>query len=320
MLVAWPRRMHIAPMNPCAGSPPVLLLAFNRPLLVRRVLAVLSDARPARLYVAVDGPRASHPDDGERCDEVRQVIERGVAWPCEVRSLFRESNVGLQKAIVSGVDWFFEHEAAGVILEDDCVPAPAFLPFAAELLETYRDTPSVMHISGVSMRSPSRERAAPAASYAFAGSGHVWGWATWRRAWRAFEPTLAAWPRVREQYRHAANPLRRALAHKFASAHAGRKWTWSRAWYWTIAQQQGLAIIPAVNLVENVGTGPDATHQHGSRHPLRQRAETTLAWPLVHPPHLERDAAYDRLLARYHRGSWRRRLSDGWWALQERWA
>lgn len=297
-----------------ADSPPVLLLAFNRPALVRRVLEALAAARPARLYVALDGPRAGHPDDLARCAEVRRVIDGAVSWPCDVRHLCRDTNLGLQRAVVSGIDWFFEHETGGVILEDDCVPSPAFLPFAGEMLTTYADAPDIMQISGASLRS---HVAPQSASYLFSGGGHIWGWATWRRAWRTFEPTFAAWPRDRSGYRRDPDPLRRALGHKFASAHAGRKWTWSRAWYWTIAQQRGLAIIPSVNLVENVGDGPDATHQHGANHPLRRRIADSFAWPLVHPARIERDADYDRLLARYHRGSWRRRLSDAWWVWRE---
>lgn len=301
-------------MTSPADSPPVLLLAFNRPALVQRVLEALAAARPARLYVALDGPRASHPDDRARCADVRRVIDDAISWPCDVRRLDRDTNLGLQRAVISGIDWFFEHEASGVILEDDCMPAPAFLPFAGEMLATYAEMPQVMQISGARLRT----RTAPdSASYLFSGGGHIWGWATWRRAWRTFEPTLAEWPLVRGSYRHDPEPLRRALGHKFASAHAGRKWTWSRAWYWTMAQQRGLAIIPSVNLVENVGDGPDGTHQHGAHHPLRRQTGDSFTWPLVHPPRIERDANYERVLARYHRGAWHRRVSDTWWAFRE---
>lgn len=98
----------------------------------------------------------------------------------------------------------------------------------------------------------------------------------------------------------------------------GRKATWARAWYYTMIRHRGLAIITSDNLIINIGTDPDATHQHDSRYLLRQRATAPLALPLVHPLQMAPDAHYDRLLARYHRGSLRRRLDDGARALARR--
>ena len=83
-------------------------------------------------------------------------------------------------------------------------------------------------------------------------------------------------------------------------------------------QQRGLSVIPSVNLIHNIGDGDDATHQHGPRHPLRRVHEEGLAWPLVHAPQLVTDDAYDLLLTRYHRGSFKKQLTERWWALRER--
>ncbi len=235
-----------------------------------------------------------------------------------MQMLYRETNVGLQDAVVSGIDWFFSHEAGGVILEDDCVPAPDFLAFSREMLDRYADTPEVMHISGASM--PRGVPTAGTPSYHFAQAGHVWGWATWRCAWKLFEPTFSEWPSVRAAYRRDPVPLRRALAAKFASAHAGRKWTWSRAWHWSMLQHRGLSVVPTVNLIHNVGDGDDATHQHGAAHPLRHAHGDAMAWPLIHPTAVVTDPQYDAMLTRYHQGTWRRRLSDSWWTMREAFA
>ncbi len=298
-------------------TPPVLLLVFNRPAVVRQLLSALRGQRPRRVYVSADGPRAGHSDDGARCALVLEEVQRGIDWPCEVQTLSRATNVGLQQAVVSGIDWFFSHESAGVILEDDCVPASDFLRFAGEMLERYADVPEVMHVSGLTMRTPRSGVPSNAASYHFAQAGHVWGWATWRRAWQRFDPTFAAWPSVRSAYRRDPSALRRALGAKFSSASAGRKWTWSRAWYWSMLQHRALSVIPAVNMIRNIGDGADATHQHGARHPLRMAHAGALTWPLVHPSPMATDPRYDAMLATYHRGSVRRRLSDAWWTLRE---
>jgi hypothetical protein len=144
----------------------------------------------------------------------------------------------------------------------------------------------------------------------------VWGWATWRRAWAAFDPELSSWPDARRQFLADAPPLYRVLARKFDSAHAGRKRTWSRAWYWAVASRQGLATIPATNLIENVGIGPDATHGPSPGHPLRRPVLPGVSVPLHHPSLLAVDATYERLLVGYHRGSYRRRAEDLVWSLR----
>jgi hypothetical protein len=172
-----------------------------------------------------------------------------------------------------------------------------------------------MHVSGLNMRP--EERFSPY-SYFFAGAGHIWGWATWRRAWRLFDVTLADWPSMRHEFGLAAPPLRRILGRKFASAYADRKSTWARSWYYTVLRHGGLAIIPAVNLIRNVGFGADATHTRGGRHPLKRDAWGRMEFPLEHPPYLLANARYERHLARYHKGSYLRRAGDlGWMLLDE---
>lgn len=287
--------------------PPTLLVVFHRPEVTRRLVDALRPAAPSRVYVAGDGPRAGHPDDVERVAATRAAIA-GIDWPCDVRTRYLDENVGLQRNVVGAIDWFFEHEDAGVILEDDCLPAPDLLPFAASVLERYADEPQVMHVSGLNMRPEPRRTPH---SYFFAEVGHVWGWATWRRAWRRFDPELRVWPELAPSLGPGAPRLRRMIGRKLASAHAGRKWTWSRAWYGATVAHHGLAVIPAVNLVENVGDGPDATHGPTPGHPLRRPAEGRLTFPLHHPAHLVPDPGYERLLAEYHAGTYRRRIEDG---------
>ena len=111
---------------------PVLLLLFSRPDTARRVFETIRRARPTRLYVAADGPRPGHPTDAQRCAETRAVVQE-VDWPCEVFTLFQEHNLNCGRAPVTALNWFFEHEPEGIILEDDCVPAPSFFPFCARV-------------------------------------------------------------------------------------------------------------------------------------------------------------------------------------------
>ena len=165
-----------------------------------------------------------------------------------------------------------------------------------------------MHVSGLNMR-PS-ERFSPH-SYFFTGVGHIWGWATWRRAWRLNDPSMAEWPVLRRELNSGAPKLHRVLGRKFAAAYEQRKSTWARIWYYTTVLHSGLSVVPSVNLVRNVGFGEDATHtKSGRRHPLRREEWGSLPTPLSHPPVVEPNADYERHLTRYHKGSYRRQVSD----------
>ncbi|RZV99067.1 MAG: nucleotide-diphospho-sugar transferase, partial [Rhodobacteraceae bacterium] len=136
-------------------TPPILFLIFKRPDKTQAVFETIRAARPSRLYVGADGPRPDRPGEAELCEQTRAIIQ-GVDWPCEVKTLFRSDNLGCQKAVSGAVTWFFQHEAEGVILEDDIVVDPTFFPFAAQMLDRYRDTPDVMSITACNMQPQDR--------------------------------------------------------------------------------------------------------------------------------------------------------------------
>ncbi len=292
-------------------SPPVLIMLFNRPEVSRLLLEAVAAGRPADLFVAADGPRPGYPSDAELCRQTRQLVD-DLSWPCRVHRLFRDSNLGLQEAVTSALDWFFDHVEAGIVLEDDCLPAPDFFPFAGEMLERYGDDPRVMQVSGLNMKP--NEQFSPY-SYFFVGVGHIWGWATWRRAWRLNDPDMANWPTMNRQLGPEAPMLQRVLGRKFASAYAGRKKTWPRVWYYTTSLHSGLSVIPNVNMVSNIGFGEDATHTKGGRHPLRLEALERMPMPLSHPSEIVANTRYEQHLIRYHKGSYRRQASDWMHAL-----
>ena len=105
--------------------PPVLLIIFNRPDTARRVAEAVLQAGPQSVYIAADGSRADRPDEVERCKQTRAAIEE-MNWPCEVRKLYQQENLGCGRGPVAAINWFFEQEEMGIILEDDCLPYAEF--------------------------------------------------------------------------------------------------------------------------------------------------------------------------------------------------
>ena len=288
-------------------APPVLLIVFNRPHLTRRVLEAVRRARPVRLYVAADGPRPNQPTDAIRCGLTRAVVTNGGPWPCAVRTLFRDDNLGCGLGPASAISWFFMHETEGIILEDDCLPTPDFFRFCGELLRHHRHDTRVMHISGNNLTQEAQEPVAPGAdSYHFSGRVRSWGWASWRRAWQHFDFDLALLPELRRRgaLSHVYPSLleRQYWLRKFEAVRTGPQpaHIWDYQWHFAVAAHGGLTIIPAVNLVTNIGFGEDATHTFDAHDQFAHPVVYRLPFPLHHPPVVLRDARRDQRHFREH--------------------
>jgi len=161
----------------------ILFLIFNRPETASQVFKKIRLARPPRLYVACDGPRNNHSTDIEMVRLTRDLVTK-VDWPCNIKTLFRDHNLGCKKAVSSAIDWFFEKEEQGIILEDDCVPHLDFFNFCEKLLNYYKNDKRVFTITGVNFQN---EKWRGEASYYFSKFNHCWGWATWKRSWSFYQ-------------------------------------------------------------------------------------------------------------------------------------
>lgn len=267
-----------------ANQPPVLFLVFNRPDTTARVFEAIRAARPRQLFVAADGPRAGRECEAERCRQVR-AIATAVDWPCEVRTLFRPDNLGCKRAVSSAIDWFFEQVSEGIVIEDDCLPDPSFFAYCSELLARYREDPRVMSISGDNFISGHWR---PAESYYFSVFTHIWGWASWRRAWAHYDVGMSDWPSQRDAglLQRVFPDSRRSQAHwttVMDRVSRGEIDTWDYQWVYATWKQGGVSCLPAVNLISNIGFGANATHTHDAEAKLADLSRDSLTLPLRHP-------------------------------------
>ena len=275
------------------STPATLFLVFNRPETTARVFEAIRQARPARLYVAADGPRADRLAEAERCAEVRHIATQ-VDWPCELHTLFRDSNLGCREAVSSAITWFFEHEPEGIILEDDCLPHPSFFPFCQDLLARYRDDPRIMCITGNNFQD---DMNGWPHSYYYSIYNHCWGWASWRRAWAEYDAELARFEPAGA--RRILRGLSRvpgfvqAWMNNFESVHRGAVDSWAYVWTWSCWTQGGLTCTPRVNLVSNIGFGADATHTTGEGAGMANLPVAPLPPPYTAPPHLAAKQPFD---------------------------
>jgi hypothetical protein len=261
---------------------PILLLAFNRPASTRQVFEEIRKIKPERLYLASDGPRISNSSDSEKVEEVRKYLLSSVDWPCEVKTLFRNENVGCGKAVSSALSWFFEQVEDGIILEDDCLPHPEFFPYCEEMLNRYRMVEKVKFIGGANFQDGTKMGEA---SYYFSMYNHVWGWASWRRVWKQYNYTLngISWSDLQHYLRQQGFREDEIVYWEeiFTMMKINPIDTWDYQLTFSTWHHAGLSIIPNVNLVSNIGFGEGATHTK-DRHESVSNIKTCNIFPIVH--------------------------------------
>ena len=265
---------------------PVLFLIFNRPDVTRRVFSAIREAQPPRLYVAGDGPHLGNQEEEKRCKLARSVVDE-IDWRCEVKTLFRKENLGCRKAVSEAISWFFEHEPEGIILEDDCLPSQSFLWYCQELLEHYRDDMRIMHIGGANFQF-GRNRSPY--DYYFSRYPHVWGWASWRRSWKYYRDIEHWSPEILYKIFRSMESNYNFIRF-WESVHqkvkSGEIDTWDHQWTFSCWAQNGLAIVPDINLVSNIGFGEDSTHTKVTSHVSKIPAQE-IRLPLHHPHQMVR--------------------------------
>jgi len=287
---------------------PVLLVIFNRPDLTRRALAAIRRVRPRTLLVVADGPRSAA--EAALCAQTRDVISE-VDWDCTVLTNYADENLGCGIRVHTGIDWAFSQFEELIILEDDCIPDPSFFSFCAQLLEYYREDKRVMHISGNNFQP---EQPSTSYGYYFSKYTHAWGWATWRRAWKHFDWTLKQWPELKKSgmIRGWCEDLneQRYWTEIFDRMYAGAPDIWDYQWNCSCWAQNGLTIIPTVNLVSNIGEGPDATHTK-ELGPYLNRPVHSIG-SVEHPPFMIRDCEADAYTFANNFGGAAMKASDSW--------
>jgi hypothetical protein len=272
---------------------PILFLIFNRPENTKIVFEEIKKQKPKYLFVAADGARSNNLEDLEKCNATRQLVIEGIDWDCEVKTLFRDVNLGCGVAVSEAITWFFENVEQGIILEDDCLPHPSFFMYCETLLERYKDNEKVYAIGGSSFQNGKN---VGEASYFFSNYAYVWGWASWRRAWNSYDYNLKQLSTYKEKQliktidsRSVFKNYWFSILDKVANKEID---TWDYQWLFSIWNNGGLAVVPNVNLISNIGFGKDATHTIGES--SFANMETQDIGTILHPKNIKADKKVDR--------------------------
>ena len=278
---------------------PILFLIFNRPDTTEKVFQRIRDIQPRQLFVSADGPRQHKRGEDRLCTETRKIVEK-IDWKCELQTNFSKKNLGCRIGVSSGIDWFFRHVGEGIILEDDCLPEISFFHFCEALLQYYRNDDRVMHIGGVNFQD---ENVRGSHSYYFSRLSHIWGWATWKRAWNKYDVDISTYPQLLEQNLFSSifpvPAMRKYWKRTMDEVYEKRKDTWDTQWQYTLSVHHGLAIVPRVNLVSNIGFNLNATHTVDNFHSLANRPTAPIG-TITHPEFMVPDLRADWYAFRKH--------------------
>lgn len=259
--------------------------------------AQIAKAQPPKLLIVADGPRENCPGEAAKCAATRAIIER-VDWDCEVLTHYADTNMGCKLRVSSGLDWVFDTVKEAIILEDDCLPHQSFFRFCEELLDRYRDDERIVQISGVNYQFGRRRTDD---SYYFSRFNHIWGWASWRRAWKLYDVNLSLWSEVRDRGWLAdilGDPKQvKYWCNAFQSVADNKIDTWDYQWTFASWINSTLTILPNVNLISNIGFGVDATHTNGVSRLANMKVDE-IVFPLKHPKMVVRDAGADWFTAK----------------------
>jgi hypothetical protein len=274
-------------------STPILFITFKRPDTTIKVFEEIRKVKPKKLYLAQNYPSGKNFEDTEKWKKVRLIIEN-VDWDCEVKRLYRDHYFEVKISVSSAIDWFFSHVEEGIILEDDCVPDQSFFPFCQELLERYRNDTRIMMISGDNFQFGKRRTDC---SYYFSRYAHIWGWATWKRAWNHYDVSMKMWPKIHDGgWLNAILDSSDAVKYWtgcFEDTYTGKINTWDYQWVFTCWIQGGLSLMPEQNLITNIGFDPSSTHTAANSIFSKLPFES-IKFPLQHPGFVIRNIEADR--------------------------
>lgn len=277
----------------------VLFLVFNRLDTTKQVFEAIRTAKPPRLYIAADGARKSREDEAEKVKAVRDYVLSNIDWKCEVKTLFRDQNLGCKYAVSSAITWFFENEEMGIILEDDCLPSQSFFWFCEELLERYKNDMRIGQISGFN---PLEDRLQLENDYSYSTGGSIWGWASWKRIAIGFDNFFKIEPaKILEGLVYFTDDKRESehIVSQMILVKENQLSTWDYHWGAHLKVNSWLSVVPKKNLIKNIGFGEDATHT--TLNTITSPEQHEMTFPIQkHPNYVYPNKLFSQLQARSH--------------------
>lgn len=279
---------------------PILVIGFNRPDVLRQSIAKLRESKPLHMYFACDGARDNKPGEEALVAEVRSIMEKKIDWPCEKHYRYNDRNKGCEVTESEAITWVLSDNEFVIVVEDDVLVPYSFLRFAQEMLYRYKDCEEIYQVTSCNYTPipfPNNE------DYTFSlTSGHISGWATWRRAWNHFNLYVNDFDDVTKKIdsrKDITDAEKKRFLNQCDSLKSKGKGnsTWDVVWNYIKKRDGGLTIIPRVHLSSNVGVIGLHSKVRTKQHFLDYDEDFAAT---VHPKEVKRNFDYDK----YHYEHW----------------
>ena len=237
---------------------PVLLIGYNRPDLITRVLDSLLDLPISKLYISIDGPKSL--SDLEKVKSVQKVILVH-QFSRNQKYRFMQQNLGCKYHVLDSLKWFFDFEAEGIILEDDCLPDVSFYNFCKSSLDLYRNVPEILMITGTNFDLKKYQQ--PISMFSI--FPHVWGWASWKDRVENYLREVEN-PEITSPIKAIKNTRGLGIINSFywALISLNMKFNKIDTWDYQLAlysfKNRMLTLVSPINLIENIGFNSESTN------------------------------------------------------------
>lgn len=240
----------------------MLLLGYNRPIQMRGLIQSLAPVKPKLILIAVDGPRTYRANDVELVRQTQDLASE-ITWDAEIRTRFRDTNLGLRRAVVDAVTWANSEYGRVIVLEDDVRAGPQLLEFLNHNLSEHQKNTKIAHVNGYNLV-PKEHLSNPDDPSRLSIYPESYAWATWERAWTKYDDNLT-WAKNAsvQDIRKICGSTIGALCwkQKFADAAAERIDTWAYRWLASMWENSWYMVSPNRNIATYQGLH-DGTHTH----------------------------------------------------------
>jgi hypothetical protein len=239
---------------------PIALFVYNRPEHTRRTLTYLQKnllADESRLFIFSDAAKTD--DDKAKVEQVRQLIKEATGFK-SVKVTLRKENMGLANSIISGVTQLVNEYGKVIVFEDDLLSSPYTLQYFNEALTKYANEEKVMHIGAYMYKLANTEL--PQTFFFRAATS--WGWATWARAWKDFEPDVDVLLKQFDKKKIDRFSIEGTMNFwkQLEGFKASKNDSWAIRWYASIFLKDGLTLNPSTSLINNIGNDGSGVHSN----------------------------------------------------------
>jgi hypothetical protein len=287
---------------------PIVFIFFNRVEPMTKVLERIREVKPSKMYFISDGPR--NEAEREKVDNCRKTAESIIDWDCEIIKNYSDTNMGCKYRPYTGISYALEREDKVIILEDDILPSISFFRFMDEMLEKYSEYKDIMMVSGNNVISDIYTTDGNV-SYLFSAYPSIWGWGTWKRAWKKMDINMSDWKETRKNFNIKPWTLKYVLKRQYDKVYFKESNIWDFQWQYARYKNNGIGVVPLQNLITNIGFGKDATHTT-KKGKMADVQSSEIEFPLTHPSEVVVNTEYDNVFVYniYSKGIFKRLIKD----------